>query len=893
MIISTDNVKIEQNISTYKCPIINEGTVLLFPSQVKKYLGSYLKHKIVGMGIILPKGYILDVVTEETIDNIKWSLIIYNGRYYYTPSEYIDTKSIIKISNIESKDILSKPEPKMILMNKISGDGDEDRINLYSKEYLLAITNSSSVNFYNDSSPDSGVRLTVPDNRPFVIQSEWKNDEYDKKYFATQTFTNGATYVENNGDIKILGLYSNNKPKYYAMIYKDTECKYPDGETYLPLVRGDMVWPYGQDWDNHLHLNAYQTGKGIITYTYPANCASPLADADDMFDQNRYGTLKAKQTIVGFDLHRRENAESVADKMASLNDISAGSLNLNSKFKELMSAANVSVSTSLSLCGIGNSYMHRINTSEQYIVTNYIEPMNGSKIGYYICFKDSSQVNGAVQFCAIPDVGVEYISYDPRLPDYSNANISGSNDPEAKIWAEENTKVDISGLADNRDYSAGNSSVYNETQDNKIYKVTLKPGDGSSDMRVPGIDYNAGTVPPDYEGDVILSDVDNYNLRNEAPYTTRHLTHMNRFHLPTNNSGLSTKSFIFVSRPDLNLFNELDRSGRIDPWAMNPNLKRLPGFKYLARIRGTQSDPGIGNTIMNSLEYYGTSGLDTPWLSIFTNQAKGYSISDREMDVTEMGETFHGNKVLYAEPTFRHKIGGTTTIPFLERRDLTLYYTLRMWIEYIQAVSLGYCKPRWCHMYNGEVDYAVSLYYIQTDETMENILYWEKLTGLIPLTVPDSFFEWSDGGSPKDMEYSITFAYSFRTVMDEYHLSEINNSYTKFRANGNNINGMPLIPKDTFSYVNNPEYNQLIGRVAMFYNQISDDENSFKSFLNNPELIKKYYYEPHTVSNGSGQGNANFLYNWNKDLQIHGIPYVKGPFIEHDQQSQMYKLRWV
>jgi hypothetical protein len=149
---------------------------------------------------------------------------------------------------------------------------------------------------------------------------------------------------------------------------------------------------------------------------------------------------------------------------------------------------------------------------------------------------------------------------------------------------------------------------------------------------------------------------------------------------------LRSKSFIFVTRPDLNLYHESETDESINTWAMNPDLKRLACFKYIARMRGTPESPGIGSKIMTSLEYFGTNTeIDSPWLSVFTNQANGYSIIDRELDVTEMAETFHGNKVIYAEPTFKHKIGGSVQIPFTERRDLTLYFTLRMLIEYIQA----------------------------------------------------------------------------------------------------------------------------------------------------------------------------------------------------------------
>jgi hypothetical protein len=192
---------------------------------------------------------------------------------------------------------------------------------------------------------------------------------------------------------------------------------------------------------------------------------------------------------------------------------------------------------------------------------------------------------------------------------------------------------------------------------------------------------------------------------------------------------------------------------------------------------------------------------------------------------------------------------------------------------------------------------------------MENILYWEKLTGLIPLTVPDSFFEWTKGNNAREMDYSITFAYSFRTVMDELHLAEINNLYKKFR--NSNANSMPIVPMNNYDYNYDSKNNNLLSRVAAFYEKITDDNTSISNLMNNKQALEKYYYGGVVSSDGANslvdyhivQGSsdgtkaevarAKFLPNYNLHTRMYGIPYVKGPFIEHDPKAQKYILRWV
>lgn len=285
----------------------------------------------------------------------------------------------------------------------------------------------------------------------------------------------------------------------------------------------------------------------------------------------------------------------------------------------------------------------------------------------------------------------------------------------------------------------------------------------------------------------MLHDVEEYELHNSNQYKidrdTRHTSKINRFHLiPSNQGSLSTKSFIFMTRPDLNLFKESNprllgnSENIIDNTQLSEDVDRIPIFRYIHGLTDGTKD------VLKSLEFYcGENNILTPWLSIISNQARSYDVMNRDLDTVFTAETFHGNKVVYGEPTFKHLISGTVDIAFKDRRDLSLYFTLKAWVEYIHAVSLGYITPKRMHMLNYELDYATSLYYIVTDETMSKIIYWEKLTGVFPITVPDSIFSFDQTGrSEGRLEYNITFAYSMRSTMDDFHLSEINNLYSSF-----------------------------------------------------------------------------------------------------------------
>lgn len=909
MKITTDNLKVDPNEILYSCPATKDGAVLLKPSEVNKYLGSVIKHKILNIGIILSFNTMINIIEREVINNANWYLVSYNNMYYYVPESCIDISKkveMIPISDGKSVDIklMSNTQKSVMKVSKATSKNVSNNPNYlvtckYTKNNKVILRMKESGKAVRmEPSPNSKINSYTDSQFICIPNKLWLNKEYNNNWISYIRNKDGDegyiqySYLEEVTDINVNKIY-------YAMIYRDNiDCTIVgQGSEYYGLNKGDISYVTYQDWDRGKHVCISTVNDDIVGYEYKASDASPLSDSLDMFNSRYLGEVKLRQDIVAYEMHRQENSNL---PIYAINNISVNSLinayNNNGSVKNIMDYG-----TKPGIPSGSNEVVHKLKKGTSIITTNYISIGGNS---FYIGFlkNKANDKNGAVAFITFLDVGSDIIEYNPNKQESITDNTSLPTN---------NGVTDIGNNSYN-DLTNANKDIDKFTDKLKIDKEITKYeepvfgqhlGVGNKSYQVPGMDEKAPKIPPEYDGKHILQSIEDYNLSSEKPYDTTHLYKINRFHLPTGNSGLSTKSFIFVTRPDLNLYATMMPAGYKDLWHMNADLKRLPTFKYIARMRGTPDAPGIGTHIMNSLEYYGVGDImPTPWLTVFSNQANGYSVIDREMDTVEMGETFHGNKILYAEPTFKHKIAGTVSIPFIERRDLTLYYTLRLWIDYIQAVSLGYCTPSMSHIKNGELDYAVSLYFISTDETMENILYWEKLTGLIPLTVPDSFFEWSEGNGAREMKYTINFAYSFRTVMDELHLAEINNLYGNLH--GEQVKGMPLVPNEYYDFNKNPNFNNLMGKIAMFYNQIEDNNDSFNEFINNDSVLRRYYYggwsknnagfiDNHTVTDGTNVANANFLPNYNIRLQMHGVPYVKGPYIEHDPKSQCYKLRWV
>lgn len=543
----------------------------------------------------------------------------------------------------------------------------------------------------------------------------------------------------------------------------------------------------------------------------------------------------------------------------------------------------------------------------------------------------------------LPDRNTSVVDSSSSNGNESVSDTIGNNNPIYDYAI--NSNLDIKETDEskkiNGESNSGNNEIHGDKRaNNRWYEITLPVGiypDDEMNKRTGAIylEENSDTrLPSDW------SDYDSpneslfYSLQEYAPeYLSkeegwsadkRQISKINRFKYITNKSGLSTKSFIFMTKPDLNLY-KLDENNNVVHGSMNPDLLRLPEFKYIGRNKD------VGYDILDSLEYYGTSSGNTPWLSIITNQAEGYSPIDREIGYTEVGETFHGHKVLYGKHDFKHNVAGTVTIPFTERRDLSLYYTLKIWTEYIHCINIGLVEPHPVHLMNKELDYAVALYYIQTDETMENILYWEKLTGVFPLKCPDSFFAWNKGESGKNMEYDIEFAYSMRSVLRTPDLLELDRLYMK---NCSNDAETTYYKASDGTYTNKTidlMSNRYIAKMAAYFNIERHDDlvdkfgqtiyrpsypssvnsgdkpltkyadtssTEYQNFVNellaNPNSLSKYFYEPYYPETGKASA-AEFLSNYSIYLQSPGIPYVTGPFVvpHPEYNGGKFLLKWV
>jgi len=225
------------------------------------------------------------------------------------------------------------------------------------------------------------------------------------------------------------------------------------------------------------------------------------------------------------------------------------------------------------------------------------------------------------------------------------------------------------------------------------------------------------------------------------------------YHLP------KTFAHVFFTRPDLNI---IDYNGNKN-YSLHSQLQNEAVFYYLFK-----NNPDLLISLTSS---FSSEHAFHPFLS---NTAQSFELSDEYIRTMEHGETFTGYKVQYGRSNIESKTAGTLSISFTDDINLSIYKSIKAWVDYISKVYRGELVTKDEYIYKKILDYASSIYYFLCGPDGETLLFWSKYFGIFPTNIPASTLSWSKNNLVKIPEYSITFAYAFKEDFSPLSLAEFN-----------------------------------------------------------------------------------------------------------------------
>ena len=269
-------------------------------------------------------------------------------------------------------------------------------------------------------------------------------------------------------------------------------------------------------------------------------------------------------------------------------------------------------------------------------------------------------------------------------------------------------------------------------------------------------------------------DIDNYSiqrlLQSKGFYERRDIRNYDKFNrfgfLDVYDNIGTTREYIFITKPDLHLFNNKNSS------LLNEEIADIPFFKDVM-IRY----PDVLKQLQKSY-----NGNPSPFINLITNSLNSsMDLPGISSDSIDTASTYQGFNIKYRGDSFESDMNHSFSLEFKDSKYLELYHLFKIYDMYQRIKKDGdITPPSTTYLYNRELHDQCAAYKFIVDEDGETILFYAKAWGVFPKSVPREVFgNLSDGGP---LTFSIDFNASLVRDMDPLILSDFNNLTSKFHT---------------------------------------------------------------------------------------------------------------
>lgn len=178
------------------------------------------------------------------------------------------------------------------------------------------------------------------------------------------------------------------------------------------------------------------------------------------------------------------------------------------------------------------------------------------------------------------------------------------------------------------------------------------------------------------------------------------------------------------------------------------------------------------------------SGVLCNWNFLLSNMISTFSGDYKTSISTKEGMTksIEGHTVLPGG-TLQSTQGGTISITFRETKRLEVYECLKLWMLYIHKIRKGIFAPSYngymyensylpatnvkadypmYHPYDRALDYTCSIFENITNETMSQVLYWDKWYGCYPIEATLNGIDSSSNSVTGPLTVTAVFRYQYK-----------------------------------------------------------------------------------------------------------------------------------
>lgn len=213
------------------------------------------------------------------------------------------------------------------------------------------------------------------------------------------------------------------------------------------------------------------------------------------------------------------------------------------------------------------------------------------------------------------------------------------------------------------------------------------------------------------------------------------------------NTMTTTKEYIFITKPDLNIFSGAGLSSGLanETLFVDAYNRYRPVLEQLQYSYNKTSGPFIP-LLSNSIN----SGLDLPGITAET---------------IETSSNIYGTHLTYRGTSMKSDEDFEFTTEFTDTKFLEVYEFFKLYDEYERLKWLGMVgPPNSSYIYNKILHDQMAVYKFVVGEDGETLIYWARIVGAYPISVPREAF--SDMNNNDGQKISINWKGQFVRDMD-------------------------------------------------------------------------------------------------------------------------------
>ena len=228
--------------------------------------------------------------------------------------------------------------------------------------------------------------------------------------------------------------------------------------------------------------------------------------------------------------------------------------------------------------------------------------------------------------------------------------------------------------------------------------------------------------------------------------------------------------YIFFVKPDLHL---------LDNGSINPELNRRSSFFADAIDRY----PHIVDQLQYSNSMNRAGGVLSPLLS--NALASTLELPSISADQITTPQNVYGTALEYRGSSFKSDEGYDFSLEFKDTKYLEIYMYFKMYDEYEKLKWMGQVTPTsLMYIYRKNLHDQTAIYKFIVGEDGMSLIYWARVMGVFPTSVPrDTFSDLQPG----EIKYSIQFHGQFVRDMDPLILRDFNNINAPYIGNAETL----------------------------------------------------------------------------------------------------------